>query len=256
MLDKNLHTNTNDRDHLIGVTNDLDQKKTYLTETITTVREERDNLSKWKKEKEEEWKLAREEMLRKIAELEKELAGLKSSSQSSTSEFQDSNEKLRKKRDELLKENKKLEREIEELEKQFNRFNKKLQKEERARKELQKQFDRQKKDWDLGVSAIRKDLLQHISDMNIWKVFLEQNDDYAVDASKLHSEEDISTKGPAEQIVALDVALQEEIDRFRVLLDDKSKASNTIKAFTEDTSSTTPKDKKSKKKKRKDEGKK
>jgi len=122
----------------LGVTNDLEQKKTYLTQTITTTKEERDHLSSWKKEKEEEWKIAREEMIKRIAELEKELNALKNSSASSTSDAQENNEKLRKKREELLKENKKLEREIEEIEKQFNKFSKKLAKEERARKDLQK----------------------------------------------------------------------------------------------------------------------
>jgi len=181
---------------------------------------------------------------------------LKNSSASSTSEFQDHNVALRKKREELLKENKKLEREIEEIEKQFNKFSKKLAKEERARKELQKQMERQKKDWDMGVSAIRRDLLQHIADMNIWKIFLEQNDDYKVDDSKLHTEDEFSSKGHAEQIVGLDGALQEEWDRFRVLLEDKGKANRAIESFTTDdasTTSTTPKEKKStKKKKRKD----
>jgi len=64
-LEKNLQVNTNDRDHVLGVTNDLEQKKTYLTQTITTTKEERDHLSSWKKQKEEEWKIAREEMLKK-----------------------------------------------------------------------------------------------------------------------------------------------------------------------------------------------
>jgi len=198
-------------------------------------------------------------MLRKIAELEKELQALKNSSASSTSESQEINEKLRKKREELLKENKKLEREIEEIEKQFAKFSKKLAKEERARKDLQKLVERQKKDWDMGVGAIRRDLLQHIADMNIWKGFLEQSDDYKVADSKLHREEEFSSKEPAEQIVGLDGALQEEWDRFRVLLEDKGKANRAIESITTEdttsisTSTSTPKEKKStKKKKRKD----
>jgi len=133
-LEKELHIDTNDRDHVLGVTHELENKKLFLTQSIVTTRTERDSLFAWKKEKEEEWRIERETLLKKIKELEHELGILKSTTDSSTSDFQASNENLRTKREELLKENKKLEREVEELEKQFNRITKKLVKRRKSKK--------------------------------------------------------------------------------------------------------------------------
>jgi len=200
---------------------------------------------------EEEWRIEKENLAKRIKELEERIAVLKTSTDSTTSDLQLENEKLRKDRDELLKATKKLEKEIEELEKQFTRFSKKLAKEQRVRKELESFLDKLKQNWDMGVSAIRQNLLQHISDMNVWKVFLEQNSDYQVEDSVLFKDEIVSANPHPEQIRLLDQALQEEVSRFGVLLDDKTKASTAVEALEEESNTKVRVSKSSKKKKKK-----
>jgi len=250
-LENELNNSTADRDHMLGVTGELEDRKVTLTQELETVSFERDDLAAWKKRMEEEWRLEKEHLAKRIKELEERIAVLKTSTDSTTSDLQLENEKLRKERDELLKATKKLEKEIEELEKQFTRFSKKLAKEQRVRKELESFLDKQKQNWDLGVSAIRQNLLQHISDMNVWKVFLEQNSDYQVEDSVLFKDETVSANPHPEQIRLLDQALQEEVSRFGVLLDDKTKASTAVEALEEESNTKVRVSKSSRKKKKK-----
>jgi len=153
-----------------------------------------------------------------------------------------------------LKDTQKLEKEVEEMETHFNKLTKKFQKENRARKDLEKFVKNQQETLDLGISALRRNLLQHISDMNLWKVFLEQNDVYEIDPELLYKDPLVAAQPHVEQIETLNHALSEEMERFRVMLDDKSKTTRAVEAIEEEKSE--KKDKKKEQKKRKREEKK
>jgi len=194
-----------------------------------------------------EWKNEREELINRLTNLQAILGDLKSKTDDSTSDLQKNNERLRTERDELLKDTQKLEKEVEEMGNQFTKLSKKFQKENRARKDLEKFVKSQQETFDLGIGALRRNLLQHISDMNIWKVFLEQNDVYVIDPDLLYKDGAVAAQPHVEQIETLNYALSEEMERFRILLDDKSKTTRALEAI-EESSKQTKKDNKKKKK--------
>jgi len=181
--------------------------------------------------KSDEWKKEREDLLNRLTNLQAILGDLKSKTDDSTSNLQKDNERLRTERDELLKDTQKLEKEVEEMETKLEKLSKKFQKENRARKDLEKFVKNQQETFDLGVGALRRNLLQHLSDMNIWKVFLEQNDVYEIDPELLYKDSVVAAEPHVEQIQTLNHALSEEIERFRVLLDDKSKTTRALEAI-------------------------
>jgi len=84
--------------------------------------------------------------------------------------------------------------------------------------------------------------------MNIWKQFLEQNDDYNLDLDTLYKDSVVSAQPYVDQIKTLDIAISDEVKRFGVLLDEKSKTTKAIEALEEDKSSKKPKKKKKGKK--------
>jgi len=247
-LERDLEKLQNERNKLLESTSDLDGRTVTLEQTLVTVTHQRDDLSEWKRIKSEEWRIEKEGLLIEMKKLQEILTELKSKTDDTTSSLQKNNEKLRTERDELLKDTQKLEKEIEEMETKFNKLNKKVEKETRAKRDLEKFIKTQDEEWGIGVGALRRNLLQHIQDSNIWKQFLEQNDIYKVDPEVLYKEGFVSSQSYPEQVLSLDKALSEENERFRVLLDEKSKTTRAVEALEEGLKTT----KKEKKKKGKD----
>jgi len=245
-LERELDHLTNDRNKLIDQTQDLDGRTITLEQTLVTISHQRDELSEWKRIKAEEWRIEKEAMLVEIAKLQEILTELKSKTDDATSGLQKNNEKLRNERDELLKDTQKLEKELEEMGSKFTKLTKKVDKENRAKKDLTKFIKNQEEEWGVGIGSLRRNLLQHIHDTNIWKQFLEQNDDYKIDPEELHKDSDISPLPFPEQISTLDKALTEETDRFRELLDEKSKTTRAVEALVDDKLKNTNKKKKKK----------
>jgi len=246
-LERELDKLTHDRNKLRDQTSDLDGRTLTLEQTLETVSHQRDDLSEWKKIKSEEWRIEKEGMLVEIAKLTDILTDLKSKTDDATSTLQKNNEKLRNERDELLKDTQKLEKDLEEMGTSFTKLNKKMEKENRARKDLETFIKNQDEQWGIGIGALRRNLLQHINDTNIWKQFLEQNDDYKLDLETLYKDSVVSAQSFEEQISTLDKAIKEENERFRVLLDEKSKTTRAVEALEEDKQKPTKKTKKSKK---------
>jgi len=248
-LERELEMLTNDRNKLRDVTFDLEGKTTNLEQNVVTVTHERDELSAWQKKKSQEWKIERQGMLDQISKLQEILTELKSKTDDSTSSLQKNNEKLRHERDELLKDTQKLEKDLEEMGTQFKKMTKKVDKENRAKKDLEKFAKNQEEEWGLGVSALRRNLIQHIHDVNVWKPFLEQNDIYKIDLDTLPKDSLVSAQPYPEQVSSLDNALHEEHDRFRAMLDEKSKTTRAVEALEEEDKVRVPKKKKGKGKK-------
>jgi len=142
-----------------------------------------------------------------------------------------------------------LEKDLEEMGTQFKRMNKKVDKENRAKKDLETFAKNQEEQWGIGVSSLRKNLLQHINDVNVWKQFLEQNDIYKIDLDTLPKDSIVSAQPYPGQVSSLDQALQEEHERFRGMLDEKSKTTRAVEALEEEEKIRSMKKKKGKGKK-------
>jgi len=105
----------------------------------------------------------------------------------------------------------------------------------RAREELEEAVAAATKRNGLGLDAIRKNVLEHISDMNIWKEFLEQDRDYTSPSVKLVAEADVAGKSFPEQISTLAHALNDENTRLEGLLSERrDEAKQKARMFSDD----------------------
>jgi hypothetical protein len=71
-----------------------------------------------------------------------------------------------------------------------------------------------------GLDTLRKNLLEHLKDMNTWKGYLEQDREY--DSEKVHAkaEKEIITLAFEDQLEFLSTALSDENKRLHALLED------------------------------------
>jgi hypothetical protein len=155
-------------------------------------------------------------------------------------ELKSETEALQKAKEALEKEKKLLTVERDDLVKQ-------LKAAKRAREELEEAVQAATKRNGLGLDAIRKNLLEHVADLSIWKEFLEQDRDYKAPSASLTSEDSVKGKEFEQQIATLNKALHEENERLEDLLvgrRDEAKSKATMFSDEEDG------DKKSKKSKK------
>jgi len=154
-------------------------------------------------------------------------------------------EALQSAKDSLEKEKKLLTVERDDLVKQ-------LKAAKRAREELEEAVQSATKRNGMGLDAIRKNLLEHVSDLNVWKEFLEQDRDYKNPKVTITSEESIKSKSFEDQIGALTKELSSENDRLETLLGGRrDEAKNKGSMFSDDDGSTAAETKKSSEKKSK-----
>jgi len=150
-------------------------------------------------------------------------------------------EALQKAKEALDKEKKLLTVERDDLVKQ-------LKAAKRAREELEEAVQSATKRNGLGLDAIRKNLLEHVADLSIWKEFLEQDRDYKVPSVTLTGEDSVKGKEFEQQIGLLNKALSEENDRLEDLLvgrREEAKSKSTM--FSDEDEKVDKKDKKRKK---------
>jgi hypothetical protein len=149
-------------------------------------------------------------------------------------------EALSKAKESLEKEKKLLTVERDDLVKQ-------LKAAKRAREELEEAVQSATKRNGLGLDAIRKNLLEHVADLSIWKEFLEQDRDYKAPSVTLVQEDAVKGKEFEGQIAALNSALVDENVRLeKLLVDRREEAKNKATMFSDEEE---PTNKKSKSKK-------
>jgi len=179
-------------------------------------------------------------MAESIAVLEEKVDVLTKLLESETeekNELKAETEALQSAKDSLEKEKKLLTVERDDLVKQ-------LKAAKRAREELEEAVQAATKRNGLGLDSIRKNLLEHVGDLNVWKEFLEQDRDYKNPKVTVASEDSIKSKSFEEQIGALTQELSTENDRLEVLLNGRrDEAKNKGSMFSDDDagSSDTPK---------------
>jgi len=155
-------------------------------------------------------------------------------------------EALQSAKDSLEKEKKLLTVERDDLTKQ-------LKAAKRAREELEEAVHSATKRNGMGLDSIRKNLLEHVTDLNVWKEFLEQDRDYKNPKVAITSDESIKSKSFEDQIGALTKELSAENDRLDELLNgrrDESK-SKGITFSDDDEVPSSPKSKSAEKKSKK-----
>jgi len=150
-------------------------------------------------------------------------------------------EALQKAKESLEKEKKLLTVERDDLVKQ-------LKAAKRAREELEEAVQAATKRNGLGLDAIRKNLLEHVSDLSIWKEFLEQDRDYKAPQVTLVKEDDVKGKEFAGKIASLNQALVDENVRLeQLLVERREEAKSKATMFSDEEEPAKKEGKKSKK---------
>jgi len=163
-------------------------------------------------------------------------------------------------KEELHKTKDKLTKEKEELLPQQEQLLSSLKKAQKAREELEEKMRQKQEENSRTIHLIRKHLLQHVKDMHVWKVFLDQGKEY--DAEELHSVmepelEDLSfevqmttlDKATTEENTKLDELHQERIEAEKEFMKAYQQQSVPVKKEEHKVPITGSKDKEKKKKK-------
>jgi len=106
--------------------------------------------------------------------------------------------------DKLEKEKEELENELREWKAKYDKLKEKI--DERSQLELK------------GLEVLRKNLIEHMNDMNRWKDYLEQDRDYEADTIQIRAENDMKGRAFEDQLSYLSGALESENRKLEVLL--------------------------------------
>lgn len=245
----------------------IKSKLSEVQAALTATTEERDELLKLKGTLEEELtqlKQSNEDWEKKYKELEAENEHLRKALAESQKKNSYLEEKL-KVVEELLKSETE---ERTEMEGQLSRAKEEIEKLKRAKKEAEEERDEYKRERDamdreqrdmmesmdtyktakakmeaeyesrnklglLGMDTLRKNLLEHLQDMNIWKTYLEQDRNYTSEAIQVATESSISKSSFEDQLSALSTALSSENTKLQMLLKDREREEAEKKAAKE-----------------------
>eukprot|EP01120_Amphizonella_sp_Union-15-10_P001807 TRINITY_DN1194_c0_g1_i1.p1 TRINITY_DN1194_c0_g1~~TRINITY_DN1194_c0_g1_i1.p1 ORF type:complete len:462 (-),score=140.78 TRINITY_DN1194_c0_g1_i1:77-1387(-) len=161
-------------------------KKQKLSEEMQTLQAQIDQLK--------EEKLVLE---KNVEDLKKENRELKETYEKKLHERDDSIERLEREKEDL-------ENELREWKAKYDKLREKV--EERSQLELK------------ALDLLRKNLIEHMNDMNVWKDYLEQDREYESDKIEMRAENEIKDRGFEDQISYLSDALESENRKLEALL--------------------------------------
>eukprot|EP01120_Amphizonella_sp_Union-15-10_P014836 TRINITY_DN736_c0_g1_i1.p1 TRINITY_DN736_c0_g1~~TRINITY_DN736_c0_g1_i1.p1 ORF type:complete len:559 (-),score=148.97 TRINITY_DN736_c0_g1_i1:74-1750(-) len=248
--------------HLKSDHKELDGKYTQLSEEFSkvkgglsststeneTMKLKLDGLSQQTKELEEKYSKAKKQLKErdeKIAFLEKQTSELTESKGKLESELKETKEDFQKRIVEKEERVESLEGEVEALTKEKEHLEDELREWKMKYNKLKEKLEESDKLQILGLDALRKNLIEHVNDMNVWKDFLEQDREYASETIIKRSENEIITRPAEDQLTYLTDALESENRKLQVLLKQREieegaadKAPATAKKITSSASST------------------
>jgi len=201
-----------------------------LSKKLDFVTEEKQTLLVSKEQKETELGTLKEtyskekiDLEKNVHELEQNIALLKSSSGENHNHLESAKEEMKKERDaikdELQKTKDKLNKEKEELEHQQGELISNVKRAQKAREELEEKMKQKQEENSRTIHQIRKHLLQHVKDMHVWKVFLDQDkEQYEADDLHIVMEPELEDLPFSQQMSTLDKAISEENSKLDELL--------------------------------------
>jgi len=231
-LEEQLRILKKENEELKAQTNDLANKVHNLEETLslqqnkhlslkTTTEETTSKLSSLQ----EEYNQSTLSWDQQIASLKSQMASQLDSSDAQTTELQNSWDKMTAQRDKVREElnNAKDEwkKEKESLEQENESLLSNLKRNAKMKEQLEEIMKAQKENHDKTILALRRHLLQHMSDLNVWKPYLEEDREYKAESVKLPSSESLETKEFSSQISTLDGVVLGENKRMEKLLKER-----------------------------------
>jgi len=203
-----------------------DQHKKLLMSHEETVKELSALKSTWLSEK--------KDLEMKLSELEENISLLNANSGDSVTQLQSAKDEITRERDALREELKgvrdQLSKEKKELEAKNAELQANLNKSRKMREELEQSIKAQQERNGKKMQGLRKHLLQHVHDMHVWKVFLEQDREYESEDLHIVMEAELEGMNFGEQVSTLDTALTEEDGRLAKLLKERQAETPTANA--------------------------
>jgi len=214
---------------LRNLQNQLKLQEKTLTTSYSEVTEEKATILTAKEEIEsqlgalnESFKKEKSHLRVRVDELNEQIKVLKSSADSSTTNMQNEKDQLTKERDLLKEELKaakdKLNKEKEEIASKNEELSSNLRKVNKMREELEEIMKNQEQNHTRTITALRKHLLRHVRDMQIWKGYLERDREYEVEPLTIITDENCEKLVFAEQVNELDAVLLKENKHLEKLI--------------------------------------
>jgi len=161
----------------------------------------------------------------RLTELTENITALKANSGDSVTKLQNAKDEITRERDALREELKatrdQLTREKKELEAKNAELAASLAKSKKMREELEEIMKKQQENHSKSIHVLRKHLLQHVHDMHVWKVFLEQDREYESEDLHIVMEAELEGMEFGDQVNTLDTAISEENERLAKLLKER-----------------------------------
>lgn len=161
----------------------------------------------------------------RVSELTENIKALQANSGDTVSALQSKVDEITRERDSLKEDLKNLKdqhaREKKELEEKNALLQADLNKSRKMREELEEIMKKQQENHSKSIHVLRKHLLQHVHDMHVWKVFLEQDRMYDSEDLHIAMEKDLESLPFHEQIQTLDEAITEENNQLERLLKER-----------------------------------
>jgi len=207
---------------------ETDEKKTVLTskEEVETV------LGTLK----ETYSKEKSELNSTIAELEENITLLKSATGENQYQLESAKEEVKKERDimreELQKTKALLTKEKEVLLSEHEDLLSNVRKAQKVKEELEEKMKQRQEEHSRSIHLLRKHLLQHVRDLHVWKVFLEQDREYESEDLHVVMEPEIESILPfSKQVTTLDTAINEENAKLDSLQKERQEADALAKTI-------------------------
>jgi len=170
-----------------------------------------------------------------------ELAAAKEKLERDVKNLQREKAELESEKEHLAREKEALEAEHKSMMEAMDRFN-------QAKKKLEAQYAERAALEGKGLDALRKNLIEHLNDMNTWKGYLEQDREYKSETIQGVSEKAITGQSVEDQLTYLNKALSAENSKLQALLQDHEAEKTSKKGEGKDSAKeVSPVEKKKKK---------
>jgi hypothetical protein len=230
---------TTERDELLALKKTLESELALLRETggdwkkkCLELEEENERLRKALAEANKK-NTYLEEKLRVVEELMKTEAEERAELEGNLQKLKDELEKVKREKKEVEDERDEFRRERDALDREQRDMMDSMEAFKAARTKMEAEYEGRNKLGLLGLDALRKNLLEHLQDMNVWKNYLEQDRNYVSETIQHTTEGAIAKSSFEDQLEALTSALGSENTKLQLLLKDREREEAEKKAAKE-----------------------
>lgn len=132
-------------------------------------------------------------------------------------------QRIASEKEELKKAKDKLDKEKTDLVNENDQIMQRLRRQQKAKEELEEAVKKEQAKFGIAMDFLRKNILEHLREIDGWKEFLEKGRHFNKEPVKLLLEDELKTKSPEVQIEMLNQAIVEENKRLEQILEEREK---------------------------------